>query len=76
MRIFLTGGNGMVGRALQRRLAGVHDVIAPRRAELDVRDERAVREWLRRARPDCVIHAAAPFQPSLELPRELPEIVE
>ncbi len=58
-RILITGGNGFVGRNLAEALrqAG-HEVLAPGRAELDLRDERAVRERLERDAVDTVIHAA------------------
>lgn len=59
MRIWLTGGGGMVGQAMLRMLAphGV-DVLAPRSSELDLTDGVRVDGFLARARPDCVIHAA------------------
>lgn len=59
MRVFLTGGRGMVGRAIQDDpAAGAHDIIAPTSAELDLTDRRAVMAAVAEARPDLVIHAA------------------
>lgn len=58
-KVWLTGGSGMVGRNLQEHArAGVHKVLAPRRAELDLSDAQAVRDWVARHAPDVVIHAA------------------
>jgi nucleoside-diphosphate-sugar epimerase len=64
-RVFLAGHRGMVGSAIGRRLAaraaageGV-EVLTRTRAELDLTDRAAVRAFLREARPDAVILAAA-----------------
>ena len=58
-RLFLTGGNGMVGRNL-REAPGIEEwhVLAPSRSQLDLLDAQAVRDWLERHRPDAVVHAA------------------
>ena len=60
-RVFLTGGNGFLGRAIRKRLAarGAHNVLAPRSSELDLRDAAAVRKSLEHHRPELVIHGAA-----------------
>jgi GDP-L-fucose synthase len=59
MRIFLTGGRGMVGRnLLEHAAASKHEVYAPTSAELDLRDVQAVDRWLSEKSPDVVIHAA------------------
>ncbi|WP_199258432.1 GDP-L-fucose synthase family protein [Paracoccus binzhouensis] len=58
-RLFVTGGNGMVGRNLRAHPGiAAWDVLAPARAELDLCDARALRDWLARHRPDAVVHAA------------------
>jgi GDP-L-fucose synthase len=62
MRVLLTGGNGLVGRAIGRVLAerGVDwDLVAPRRADLDLTDQRAVAAHFAATDYDLVIHAAA-----------------
>ena len=58
-RLFLTGGQGMVGRNL-RDHPGLSrwEVLAPARAELELSDARALQDWLARHRPDAVVHAA------------------
>ena len=58
--VFVAGHNGMVGAALVRRLAqeGV-EVLAIRRAEVDLRDQAAVNAWFAAKRPQAVFLAAA-----------------
>ncbi|EOB3676090.1 TPA: NAD-dependent epimerase/dehydratase family protein [Vibrio vulnificus] len=59
MRLFVTGGNGMVGRnirALAERLD--IEVLAPNRNELDLTCQTSVREYLKKHQPDVVIHCA------------------
>ncbi len=59
-RIFLTGPRGFLGRTLLRGLESRQaQVLVTTRAELDLEDRGAVREWLQHHRPDLVIHAAA-----------------
>lgn len=60
-RIFIAGHLGMVGSAICRRLAasGFKYLLTQTRAELDLRDRRAVRAWFENARPDIVVDAAA-----------------
>ena len=58
-KVMITGGGGMVGRNLLE-LPGLQacELLAPRQAELDLRDGEAVRDYLATHRPDLVIHAA------------------
>lgn len=59
--VWVTGGAGMVGSWVIQslRAAGTADSIhAPTSAELDLRDVEAVRDFVRCARPDLVVHAA------------------
>ena len=57
--LFLTGGGGMVGRNIRAHpLAADWTILAPRRADLDLTDARAVADFLGANRPDLVIHAA------------------
>ena len=60
-KIFVSGHNGMVGSAICRQLQQQPDVeiITRTRAELDLCDQAAVREFMRSERPDEVILAAA-----------------
>ena len=60
-RIYVAGHRGMVGQALCRALqaAGLPDPIAFTSAELDLRDQAAVRAMMERERPTHVFAAAA-----------------
>jgi len=58
-RIWIAGHRGMVGSAIQRRLAGENvEPVTVDRAELDLRDQEPVRQWVAKAKPDIVIVAA------------------
>ncbi len=62
MRILLTGGSGMVGRALCRlapETAPDVTLLAPSRAELPLTDAKAVADWYAANPVDAVIHCAA-----------------
>jgi dTDP-4-dehydrorhamnose reductase len=60
MRILITGGNGMVGRALTEHCRALGDeVTAASRRELDIADAKAAQEFIARLRPDYVINCAA-----------------
>lgn len=59
-RIWVAGHGGMVGSALLRRLSAEGcQVLIANRAQLDLRHQTDVEEWLRKNRPDAVIIAAA-----------------
>ncbi len=58
MRIFLTGGDGQLGRELRNRLQG-GEFLAAGKKELDVTDEAAVSAIIGGYQPEVVIHAAA-----------------
>jgi GDP-L-fucose synthase len=60
-RIFVAGARGLVGAAICRTLAarGFDRVLAPSRAELDLRDRTAVERFFAAARPEHVFVAAA-----------------
>ena len=59
-RAFVAGHRGMVGSAIMRRLARERcEVLTATRAEVDLRDQAAVRNWFAANRPDVVFLAAA-----------------
>ena len=60
-KVFIAGHRGMVGSALVRRLeaGGYGNLLMRSRDELDLLDQRAVREFLNDTRPDYIIIAAA-----------------
>jgi dTDP-4-dehydrorhamnose reductase len=58
-RILLTGGSGQVGWELRRALAPLGEVVAPPRADLDLKNTTALREAVRALRPAAVVNCAA-----------------
>lgn len=59
-RVFVAGHRGLVGSAVTRRLtAQGYEVLTRTRAELDLRDAPATAAFLREARPEAVVLAAA-----------------
>lgn len=60
-RIYVAGHRGLVGSALVRQLKSndYRDLIMRTHAELDLMDQRAVREFFEKERPDFVLLAAA-----------------
>lgn len=58
---FIAGHRGMVGAAIIRQLQeiGVKDIITRTHAELDLCDQRAVRDFMQTEKPDYVVLAAA-----------------
>jgi len=58
MGIIITGGSGMLGRTLARRLAS-RSPLALSSRELDVGDAQACDDLIARARPAVVVHCAA-----------------
>jgi GDP-L-fucose synthase len=60
-RALVTGGSGFLGRHVLERLrqAGCQSIVAPRRAEYDLRDVRDVSRLYDDVRPSVVVHLAA-----------------
>lgn len=59
LRVLITGGGGMVGRNLREHaLAACYELLTPTSRELDLRDRQATATWMRRERPDAIIHVA------------------
>ncbi|HUI41527.1 MAG TPA: NAD(P)-dependent oxidoreductase [Terriglobia bacterium] len=56
--LLITGASGFIGRNLAEQLRGDYEVTAPTRAELDLGDEEAVRQWFASRRFDVVLHSA------------------
>jgi len=59
--IFITGGNGMVGRSLIKRLQkeGYTNLLPPNSKELDLRDKKKVFEYVKKNNIHYVLHLAA-----------------
>src|SRR6516225_5155053 len=59
-RLWVAGHNGLVGRALVRRLSLTKaDILTVDRSSLDLRDQLSVGQWLNSNRPDAIFVAAA-----------------
>ena len=60
-RVLVTGGGGVLGRALLTALASraPAKILAPRASELDLRERDAVRAYLAHEKPDLIVHLAA-----------------
>ncbi|TDO97056.1 GDP-L-fucose synthase family protein [Flavobacterium sp. 245] len=59
--IYIAGHNGMVGSAIWRVLSakGYNNLIGASSKELDLRKQKAVRDYIRKTKPDVIIDAAA-----------------
>jgi len=58
LNILLLGKNGQIGWELERTLAPLGTVIAYGRAELNLTDEKAIRQSIRNIKPDLIVNAA------------------
>ena len=58
MKLLITGGRGMLGRTLQKRLAG-HDIVVADLPEWDITDADAFTAGMMSEKPDVVVHCAA-----------------
>lgn len=59
-RVFVAGHRGMVGSAIVRRLATEGcEILTATRHQLDLKDQKAVRDWFAHAKPQAVFLAAA-----------------
>ena len=59
MRILLTGRDGQVGWELQKTLAPLGELTALGPAELDLAHSELIRDFVREAKPEIVVNAAA-----------------
>lgn len=59
MKVLITGGQGMLGRALQESFSSRHQVLALGKEKLDVTDLAAARRVVTEFEPSWILHAAA-----------------
>jgi dTDP-4-dehydrorhamnose reductase len=59
MKIVITGGNGMLGRTLQRVLAPAHDLIIADLPQVDITAPECFDQFIAEHKPQVVIHCAA-----------------
>jgi GDP-L-fucose synthase len=60
MKILLTGGSGFIGRnILESWLVSRYTVFAPTHSELELMDEFAVKDYIKKNKIDVIIHTAA-----------------
>jgi dTDP-4-dehydrorhamnose reductase len=59
MKILLTGKDGQVGFALNKKLASLGEVIATNRDMLDLSDSEAIKAFINKIQPDIIINPAA-----------------
>ena len=57
-KIFVTGGNGMVGKNLVSSLEKEYDIFAPSRQELDLLNFKKTNDYIKNTQPDIIIHCA------------------
>lgn len=58
MKVLITGGSGFVGTNLIKGLGCKFEVLAPSSQELNLLDDKVVREYLKKNRFDIILHTA------------------
>ncbi|MDP2753822.1 MAG: GDP-L-fucose synthase [Nitrospirota bacterium] len=58
MRVFITGGKGLVGHNVAEKLSLTYEVLAPSHSEVDLLDAEAVGDYILAKKPDIIIHCA------------------
>ncbi len=59
-RVLLTGGSGFIGRNIKEYLSTVCELYTPGRKELNLLNEKDVRDYLQKNKIEIVIHSANP----------------
>lgn len=58
MKVLLTGGTGFIGRNVTEQLGGIYQVHSPTRDELELTNPDAVREYIKNAGFNAIVHCA------------------
>lgn len=74
MKILITGANGMLAKSVKERLKEGNELICTDVADLDITNEQAVLEFVKKAKPDYIINCAA--YTAVDKAEEAGEIVE
>lgn len=74
MKILITGANGMLAKAVRRRLRSGNELILTDVEELDITDLGAVQEFVNKNKPEYIINCAA--YTAVDKAEEAGEIVE
>lgn len=59
MKILVTGANGMLAKEVKEKFENGNEIIATDVAELDITNENAVIEYIKKAKPEYIINCAA-----------------
>lgn len=59
MDILITGGNGQLGKELERQLSIAHSVISLGKQDLDITSKEDVEKIISNMKPQIIIHATA-----------------
>ena len=66
-KVLFTGGTGFIGRNILPILSEQFDVLAPRRSELNLYDEKEVKNYIINNKIDYIVHSANPNPSKNEL---------
>jgi nucleoside-diphosphate-sugar epimerase len=57
-KILITGGNGFVGRNIRSALDKYYNIFSPTKKNLNLLDQKKINLYLRKIKPDLIIHSA------------------
>ncbi len=58
-KIFLTGGNGFIGRNILEQIGDKYELLSPTQVELNLLDSESVYDYIKQNKPNIVLHAAS-----------------
>ena len=59
MKVLITGSRGFVGSRLAKSMGERCELLTPTHGEFDITSLEAVRQYVHRHRPHCIVHLAA-----------------
>ena len=57
-KIFITGANGFIGRNITEAFKNKYKLLTPSHNQLELLDEKKVKSFFKRNKPDIVVHLA------------------